>query len=41
MMALLMIGQKGIAQKVYEHDVKDTAAVQREVYAQIRVRPRF
>lgn len=41
MMALLLIGQEGVAQKVYEYDVKDTAAVQREVYAQIRVRPRF
>gem|GEM_PF-762471 len=41
MVALLLIGQQGMAQKVYEYEVKDTAAVQQEVYAQIRVRPRF
>ena len=29
------------AQRVYEDQVKDQNAVQREVYAQIRVRPRF
>lgn len=29
------------AQKVYENEVKDSSAIQKEVYAQIRVRPRF
>ncbi len=29
------------AQKVFESEVLDTAAVQKEVYAQIRIRPRF
>lgn len=28
-------------QRVYEDQIKDSAAVQREVYAQVRVRPRF
>ena len=34
-------GSQLFAQRVYELDVLDTGAVQEEVYAQIRIRPRF
>ena len=37
----LFSAQEAPAQRVYEGQIKDTDAVQREVYAQIRVRPRF
>ena len=36
-----LFSNEGFAQRVFEGQVKDTAAIQREVYAQIRVRPRF
>ena len=39
--ALLLISHFGYGQRVYEGEIKDTDAIQREVYAQIRVRPRF
>ncbi len=35
------MASEATAQRVYEDQVKDKNAVQREVYAQIRVRPRF
>lgn len=41
LLGLMLSGSQVFAQKVYEGEIMDTAAVQREVYAQIRVRPRF
>ncbi|MFY0594108.1 hypothetical protein [Roseivirga sp.] len=40
-LALLFSANQAFSQRVYESEVVDTAAVQREVYAQVRVRPRF
>ena len=37
----LFSAQEAVGQRVYEDQIKDSAAVQREVYAQVRVRPRF
>ena len=41
MLAFLGINNQASAQRVYESEVLDSAATQREVYAQIRIRPRF
>lgn len=40
-LAIIGISNQTFAQRVYESDVLDSGAVQKEVYAQIRVRPRF
>jgi len=37
----LALSNQANAQKVFESEVVDSAAIQREVYAQVRVRPRF
>ena len=37
----LVLSNQANAQKVFESEVVDSAAIQREVYAQVRVRPRF
>ena len=37
----LFSAQEAVGQRVYEDQIKDSTAVQREVYAQVRVRPRF
>ena len=38
---LFLLTHASYGQRVYEDQIKDAAAVQSEVYAQIRVRPRF
>ncbi len=40
-LGFLLISNVSFGQRVYESEVADTSVVQREVYAQIRIRPRF
>jgi len=40
-LGFLLISNVSFGQRVYESEVTDTSVVQREVYAQIRIRPRF
>jgi len=37
----LALSYQANAQKVFESEVRDSSAIQKEVYAQVRVRPRF